>query len=67
LARIARIVAEWILNPMRAARARAPGDWPWRRARAHLAGADDDLVRVRPSLELAPDWREFPVGGQFAK
>jgi putative transposase len=51
------------LNPVRAALARAPSDWPWSSARAHLVGADDDLVRVRPLLELAPDWPEFLHGG----
>jgi putative transposase len=51
------------LNPVRAALARAPGDWPWSSTRAHLAGADNDLVRVRPLLELAPDWRELLHGG----
>ena len=29
-------------------------DWPWSSVRAHLAGADDELVRVRPLLERQP-------------
>jgi len=51
------------LNPVRAKRARRAGDWRWSSAKAHLAGADDGLVAVRPLLDLAPDWRAFLAGG----
>jgi REP-associated tyrosine transposase len=47
------------LNPVRAKLARRARDWRWSSARAHLAGKDDDLVRVHPLLELAPDWAAF--------
>jgi REP-associated tyrosine transposase len=47
------------LNPVRAKLARRARDWRWSSARAHLAGRDDDLVTVRPLLDLAPDWAEF--------
>jgi putative transposase len=43
------------LNPVRA----RPEDWPWSSARAHLAGANEELVSVRPLLELIPDWARF--------
>lgn len=29
------------------------------RARAHLAGKNDAVVKVAPLLELVPDWRDF--------
>ena len=51
------------LNPVRARLARRARDWPWSSARAHLAGKDDGLVRVRPLLALAPDWRDFLAAG----
>jgi putative transposase len=38
------------LNPVRARLAARAEDWPWSSARAHLAGADDDLVTVAPVL-----------------
>ena len=44
------------LNPVRARLARRVRDWRWSSARAHLAGADDGLVTVRPLLDLVPDW-----------
>src|SRR5207244_439811 len=51
------------LNPVRARLARRARDWPWSSARAHLAGAGDDLVRVRPLLALVPDWPGFLAEG----
>jgi len=51
------------LNPVRARLARRARDWRWSSARAHLAGDDDELVRVRPLLALAPDWRGFLAEG----
>jgi putative transposase len=50
-------------NPVRARLARRPRDWRWSSARAHLAGKDDGLVRVRPLLALAPDWPDFLAEG----
>ena len=43
------------LNPVRARLVARAEDWPWSSARAHLAGADDDLVRVAPVLERCAD------------
>ncbi|HTR84436.1 MAG TPA: transposase [Reyranella sp.] len=51
------------LNPVRAQLAKRARDWRWSSARAHLAGEDDELVRVRPLLDLAPDWANFLAGG----
>lgn len=39
------------LNPVRAGLARRAADWRWSSVRAHLAGKDDTLVRVRPLLD----------------
>ena len=50
------------LNPVRAHLAADAGSWPWSSARAHLAGADDQLVRVTPLLEMAGDWKLFLDG-----
>ena len=44
------------LNPVRARLVRRARDWRWSSARAHLSGADDGVVSVRPLLDLAPDW-----------
>ena len=46
-------------NPVRAGLAPDPQSWPWSSARAHLAGSDDELVRVGPLLEMTGDWRLF--------
>ena len=51
------------LNPVRARLAPQARGWPWSSARAHLRGADDELVRVTPLLELAPEWRGFLAEG----
>ena len=42
--------------PLRADLASRAGNWPWSSARAHLAAADDRLVRVAPLLSRHPDW-----------
>ena len=42
------------LNPVRARLVPRAWDWPWSSVRAHLAGADDGLVAVRPVLERQP-------------
>jgi putative transposase len=47
------------LNPVRARLAERPRDWAWSSVRAHLAGTDDELVRVRPALERYGDFARF--------
>jgi len=44
------------LNPVRARLVAAAQEWPWSSVRAHLAGADDELVEVRPVLEREADF-----------
>ncbi|HEY5723946.1 MAG TPA: transposase [Allosphingosinicella sp.] len=39
------------LNPVRARLVERPQDWRWSSVRAHIAGEDDELVRVAPALE----------------
>jgi putative transposase len=51
------------MNPVRAKLAKMPEGWPWSSARAHLAGADDVLVKTRPLLELAGNWKVLLRGG----
>ena len=51
------------LNPVRAKLVRRARDWRWSSARAHLDRRDDDLVQVRPLLDLTADWRAFLAGG----
>jgi len=46
-------------NPVRARLSVKPEGWPWSSAKAHLAGADDELVSVRPLLDLIADWARF--------
>ena len=47
------------LNPVRARLVARARDWPWSSVRAHLAGADDELVAVRPVRERAPQFAEL--------
>jgi putative transposase len=47
------------MNPVRAGLCKRPGDWPWSSYHAHIAGADDKLVSVRPMLERIVDWNRF--------
>ncbi len=51
------------LNPVRARLRRRAEAHPWSSAKAHLAGRDDELVRVAPLLALASDWRGFLAEG----
>ena len=44
------------LNPVRARLVARAQDWAWSSARAHLAGEDDGLVRVRPVLDCVADF-----------
>jgi putative transposase len=47
------------LNPVRARLINAPSRYPWSSAAAHVRGRDDTLVKVRPLLKLARNWRAF--------
>ena len=47
------------MNSVAAKLAQDPGEYRWSSAHAHLVGQDDDLVQVRPLLDLVPDWRSF--------
>ena len=46
-------------NPVRAGMVRAPEDYPWSSATAHLVGRNDALMRAKPLLDLVPDWASF--------
>ena len=46
-------------NPVRAGLCQTAEQWPWSSARAHLRGDDDELVRVRPMLDMIPDWASY--------
>jgi putative transposase len=50
------------MNPVRAKLAPEAASWPWSSAQAHLAGKDDELVKVAPLLEIAGDWKLFLAG-----
>jgi putative transposase len=52
------------LNPVRARLVDRAEDWPWSSARAHLAAADDQVVRVAPALERVGDFAAF-LGEDF--
>ena len=43
------------LNPVRARLVERADQWPWSSAAAHLAGQDDELVRVQPVLDRYGD------------
>ena len=47
------------LNPVRARLAERARDWPWSSVRAHLAGEDDALVKVRPMLDREPRFADL--------
>ena len=47
------------LNPVKAGLVEQPGDYPWSSARAHLDGADDELVQVQPMLDEIGDWESY--------
>lgn len=53
-------------NPVRAGLVMQPGEYPWSSAAAHLAGQNDELVKVRPLLDLVLDWNEF-IDAQVSK
>ena len=50
------------LNPVHAGLTTTPRAYRWSSARAHLAGRDDELVKVAPMLERVGDWRAFLRG-----
>jgi putative transposase len=50
------------MNPVRADLVPDAESWPWSSVRAHLAGEDDELVRVNPLLGIVGNWRAF-LGG----
>jgi len=47
------------LNPVRARLCGHAEQWAWSSVHAHLRGEDDELVNVRPMLELVGDWRGY--------
>jgi putative transposase len=47
------------LNPVRARLVTRAEDWPWSSVRAHMNGADDGLVTVRPVLHRIPRFAEL--------
>ena len=47
------------LNPMKAGLVKSPEKYLWSSTRAHLTGQDDDLVTVKPLLQMVDDWRKF--------
>jgi putative transposase len=46
-------------NPVAARLCLRPQQWRWSSARAHLAGADDELVQVKPMLDRITDWPAY--------
>ena len=52
------------LNPVRARLVERAEEWRWSSVRAHLAGEDDDVVRVAPALERVGDFATF-LGEEF--
>ena len=46
-------------HPVRARLCKHAWKYPWSSAAAHVAGRDDDLVKVAPLLGLVPDWRAY--------
>ncbi len=47
------------LNPVRAGIVKRPEDYKWSSAAAHMAGKDDNLVKVRPLLDRIACWSAF--------
>ena len=47
------------MNPVAAGIVGHPQEYPWSSARAHLAGEDDQLVKVAPLLAMVGNWSEF--------
>ncbi|MDI6733574.1 MAG: transposase, partial [Planctomycetota bacterium] len=54
------VAARYIeLNPVRAGLVKKPEDYEWSSAKAHISGKDDELVKVKPLLEMIGDWHSF--------
>ncbi len=51
------------LNPVRAGLVSRATDWRWSSVHAHLKGADDDLVVVKPILERTGNFAEWIARG----
>ena len=47
------------LNPVRAKLVKNPEDFKWSSCKAHLKNENDILVKVKPLLELIPNWKNF--------
>ena len=47
------------LNPVRAQLVPRAEDWPWSSVRAHIAGKDDELVKVKPVLDRAQNFTDL--------
>jgi putative transposase len=47
------------LNPVRARLTERAEDWPWSSTEAHLAGADNGFVTVKPALDRVGDFGAF--------
>jgi putative transposase len=47
------------MNPVAVGIVGHPHEYPWSSARAHLAGEDDQLVKVAPLLAMVGNWSEF--------
>ena len=47
------------MNPVAAGIVERPEEYPWSSARAHLAGEDDQLVKVAPLLAMVSNWSDF--------
>jgi putative transposase len=47
------------LNPVRARTTKDPSAYPWSSARSHILEKDNELVKVKPLLDLVPDWNNF--------
>ena len=56
---LVRAVRYVSLNPVRARLVKRPEEWKWLSVRAHLAEADDAVVKVRPVLERVPHLKEL--------
>ena len=52
------------LNPVRARLVGRAQEWPWSSVRAHLAGADDELVTARPVLERVERFADLLEAGE---
>jgi len=47
------------MNPVAAGMATLPVEYRWSSAAAHCSGKDDQLVKVKPMLDLVSDWKGF--------